>query len=257
MLDVETGRKVKDIKLPGGTSSVRQIAINPNDDWAYVVHTIGRTGLPASRLEGGWVNVNAFTVLDLRKWEVYASLLLDNPTEGAADPWGVAVAPDGSRLWITLAGIHQLATINLPKLHQYLRGEMPEEDIAAVLAYLQSLQPVPSPYRDPDGGLSAAARRGEALFLNESARCAHCHPPPLYTDLKQHNVGTQSPQDESPRFDTPSLVESYRTAPYLHDGSAADLMELLTLRNPQNQHGVTSSLSPADLNDLVEFLLSL
>ena len=59
------------------------------------------------------------------------------------------------------------------------------------------------------------------------------------------------------KFDTPTLVESWRTAPYLHDGSAATVRDVLTTRNPQGQHGATSSLSTQELNDLCAYLLSL
>jgi hypothetical protein len=63
--------------------------------------------------------------------------------------------------------------------------------------------------------------------------------------------------DQSDLFDTPSLIELWRTAPYLHDGGAADLRELLIDRNPKNRHGRTSHLSSQEIDDLIEYLLSL
>lgn len=54
-----------------------------------------------------------------------------------------------------------------------------------------------------------------------------------------------------------SLVESWRTAPYLHDGSAPTVVELLRERNPQDAHGTTSGLTPEQLADLAAFVLSL
>jgi cytochrome c peroxidase len=58
-------------------------------------------------------------------------------------------------------------------------------------------------------------------------------------------------------LDTPTLRGLWRTAPYLHDGSAATLREVLTTRNAGDRHGVTSTLSPTDLDDLETFLLSI
>jgi CxxC motif-containing protein (DUF1111 family) len=49
----------------------------------------------------------------------------------------------------------------------------------------------------------------------------------------------------------------YRTAPYLHDGRAATLLDVLTTHNPEDRHGKTRALSPEQRNDLVEFLKSL
>lgn len=124
-------------------------------------------------------------------------------------------------------------------------------------AYLKSLRPVPSPHL-VKGKLSAAAKRGEKLFRSNATGCAQCHPGPLFTDLKQYEVGTAGPLDKKGEaFDTPTLVEIWRTAPYLHDGSAATLQEVLTSRNSAQQHGRTSQLTPAQIDDVVEYLLSL
>jgi cytochrome c peroxidase len=59
------------------------------------------------------------------------------------------------------------------------------------------------------------------------------------------------------KYDTPSLLNVYRTAPYLHDGTAATLMDVLTTCNADDQHGKTSHLQKSELDDLVEFLKAL
>ena len=59
------------------------------------------------------------------------------------------------------------------------------------------------------------------------------------------------------KLDTPTLIEIWRTAPYLHDGSAATLRDVLTTGNPGDRHGKTSHLKAAQLDDLVAYLLSL
>jgi len=107
--------------------------------------------------------------------------------------------------------------------------------------------------------LTPAERRGKAIFESDETGCADCHPPPLYTDLKQHDVGTADAYGEwfGPRIDTPSLRFLYDSAPYLHDGSAATLREVLTTANPNDEHGVTSHLTEQELDDLIAFLLAL
>jgi cytochrome c peroxidase len=116
---------------------------------------------------------------------------------------------------------------------------------------------MPSPHL-AQGALSAAAGRGRQLFNRPDIGCASCHKPGLFTDLKSYDVGTAGPTDQdATAFDTPSLVEVWRTAPYLHDGSAPTLRDVLTARNPGDRHGRTSRLSEEELNDLAEYLLSL
>ena len=126
----------------------------------------------------------------------------------------------------------------------------PEADAAAIDAYLKSLKPLPSPY-----AADAKAQNGKRVF--EKAGCRDCHSLPLYTDLKAYDVGTGTGRETGKDFDTPTLVELWRTAPYLHDGRAATLEAVLTKFNPDNRHGNTSSLSATDLEELAAFLLSL
>jgi len=58
-------------------------------------------------------------------------------------------------------------------------------------------------------------------------------------------------------YDTPSLIEVYRTAPYLHDGRAATLKDVLTKHNKLGGHGKVKGLNPSEIDDLVEYLRSL
>lgn len=133
----------------------------------------------------------------------------------------------------------------------------PPEVATEIDAYLQSLRPVPSPRR-VKGRLSAAAQRGAEVFHRADTGCAACHPGPRFTDLKSYDVGTLGRFDKpADRFDTPTLVELWRTAPYLHDGSAATVRDVLTKANPRDQHGRTSLLTADELSDLEAYLLSL
>ena len=130
-----------------------------------------------------------------------------------------------------------------------------EEIVNSIVAYLQSLQPVPSPYL-VHGKLSPAAERGKAIFMK--ADCAECHPPGLFTDLRPHDVGTRRTFDRpSDRFYTPTLIEVWRTAPYLHDGSAATIRDVVTTHNPDDKLGTTSNLSNEEIDDLCAYVLSL
>jgi YVTN family beta-propeller protein len=129
----------------------------------------------------------------------------------------------------------------------------PEEDAVAIDEYLKSLKPVPSPYL-VKGRLSKSAKRGRKLF--EKAGCARCHKGPLYTDLQKYNVGIGEGRDEDREFDTPTLVEIWRTAPYLYDGRTMTIEEVLTKYNPGDKHGTTSNLTKGEIDDLAEFVLS-
>jgi YVTN family beta-propeller protein len=134
----------------------------------------------------------------------------------------------------------------------------PEQDAVAMDEYLKSLKPIPSPYLKQNASgkaeLSAAAKRGEELFAK--ARCADCHSGQYYTDQKKYDVGLGTGPEKDTAFVTPTLVEIWRTAPYLYDGRAATMKDVLTTFNKDNKHGVTSDLTDQQINDLAEFVLS-
>jgi cytochrome c peroxidase len=58
-------------------------------------------------------------------------------------------------------------------------------------------------------------------------------------------------------FDTPTLVELWRTGPYLHTGAAATVKDVLTTCNTDGLHGNVAGLTGQNMNDLCEYLLSL
>lgn len=130
----------------------------------------------------------------------------------------------------------------------------PEEDAVALDAYLKSLEPVPSPHL-VNGTLSDSALRGQELFA--SVGCTRCHNSEWYTDLDRYDVGTGKHREEGKAFDTPTLIEVWRTAPYLHDGRARTMTDVLRTHNPNDKHGRTSHLSDEQINDLSEYILSL
>jgi mono/diheme cytochrome c family protein len=132
----------------------------------------------------------------------------------------------------------------------------PEEEHVAMDEYIKALEPVPSPYL-VNGQLSEAAKRGKELFFSERINCAECHPEPLYTDLQLHDVASRGKYDRRDDFDTPTLIECWRTAPYMHDGSYVTLKDLIAKGKHGKFGGDVEGMTEQEINDLVEFVLSL
>jgi len=430
VVDWAARKVVKELTLPDGSVSLNDIQASPNGQYALVTHVLARYHLPANQIERGWMNANALTIIDLAQLKILNTVLLDDLTNGAANPWGIAWSKDSRTVVITHAGTHEISVIDFPalltklgklpftlgqplltdygtaarvqadvpndltflqdfrkrvklatpdrgpraavmigntvyvanyfsdtltavdvfpnvsapesiplgpkhKLSMVRQGELyfndasicyqgwqscsschpsnaradglnwdlpndgignpkntkslllahqtppcmslgvradasaavragiqnilftqPREDVAeAIDEYLKSLRPVQSPYL-VHGNLSQAAKQGEKLF--SKAGCADCHVPGLYTDLRPHDVGTRAAYDgPADKFYTPTLIEVWRTAPYLHDGSAATIRDVLTTCNLNGQHGDLSGLSSQELNDLCTYVLSL
>lgn len=128
------------------------------------------------------------------------------------------------------------------------------DDLAAWMASLAFLAPM-----ELNEQAMQAADRGELLFHSPELGCGSCHPAPLYTDGLRHDVGTGDSVDErkGPAFDTPTLLGLATTSPYLHDGRAATLADVISSANPHDRHGRTSHLDTNEVEDLSKFLLSL
>lgn len=126
-------------------------------------------------------------------------------------------------------------------------------DVDDVLAYVGSLKAETNPNLSR---FADAARRGRVLFEGK-ANCAECHPGPYFTDQQSHDVGIRSPNEPNARYDTPSLIEAYRTAPYFHDGRAATVRDALTHHDREGRHGNLSQLLPSEIDDLIAYVLSL
>jgi len=128
-------------------------------------------------------------------------------------------------------------------------------DLDALAAYLASLVANgDSPHRRADGGMTAEARAGQAVFNQQN--CVQCHAGTQFTDSALNvfrDIGTIKPTTgqrlNAPLtgLDTPTLLGLWITAPYLHDGSTATLEEAVAAHN-----GV--DLEAQELSDLVAFL---
>jgi hypothetical protein len=159
-------------------------------------------------------------------------------------------------------------------IHHIQFAEPLPEQAEAIDAYLLGMRAVPGPGLDagvlesaktdevscskchlpgvPRGTLTAAGRRGKTLFEGK-AGCAECHPHPTFTSMKKVDPGLGS----GVLYDVPSLIEVWRTAPYLHNGDALTLRETITDFNWMQKRGRTKDLSEQELEDLLVYLRSL
>lgn len=126
--------------------------------------------------------------------------------------------------------------------------EVSEEDANCVDAYLKSLKPVPSPYL-VNGELSEKAKNGKKIF--DKLKCGECHSGIYYTDRKMHRIGDDIEFEKG--WDTPTLREVWRTAPYLFDGRAATMQEVFEVY----KHGISKKISKKDIEALTEYVNSL
>jgi DNA-binding beta-propeller fold protein YncE len=139
---------------------------------------------------------------------------------------------------------------------QTMFGPKPSaEEVRAVVAFLGTLEHPPNPHRVADNELSVAAKRGQALFTG-AAQCSRCHAPPDHTSPHTYDVKMEDDGSPYRRWNPPSLRGLWQRGPYLHDGRAATLDELLQGPHASEKLG-GHALTAEQRRDLVAFLESL
>ncbi|MEM6958667.1 MAG: hypothetical protein AAF645_23495, partial [Myxococcota bacterium] len=111
------------------------------------------------------------------------------------------------------------------------------------------------------------ARRGVDAFVK--AECAECHALPAFTNLRAVPLGLLSPSALEPvrvggewsdaraadeRLDTPSLLSVAARPPFLNDGRAQTLRDVLVVYDDDQRHGSAAALSEGELDDLLQWL---
>ena len=166
---------------------------------------------------------------------------------------------------------------------QAFRREPNGEDLARALAsYVRTIYSGDSPFDryiyGKRGALTDQQRRGLRIFRGKG-NCTACHIGPTLTDEDFHNTGVawrdDKIQDEGRSaitgepelkgaFKTPTLRETARTAPYMHDGSLATLQDVINFysdggrKNPHLDEEIKPrNLTSQEKQDLLAFLQSL
>jgi len=203
--------------------------------------------------------------------------------EGTEDKQ-IWLVPGGQRQTPSLAGrLADTAPFNWNGSEQALKDNMSEtiermgglgltsQELADLEQFLlHGLTPPRNPHLAGDG-LSEVQAFGKTIFERADVGCATCHAGEATTDGLGHDVGTESVVEEQlriltaelfgeslaepVRLNTPSLRGLFYTAPYLHDGSAATLHDVLT--QTATTMGRTDHLSDEERDALVAYLLTL
>ncbi|MCW3051503.1 MAG: ccp 3 [Chthonomonadales bacterium] len=108
LIDVQAGKEIA--RVPVGAINLRGVTLSADGSQAYVTGQQPHNDLPTERPEAMWSNVLCLVSLK-GKGRLETTIPLDTVEAGAADPYGVAV--QGASVFVSLGGVHTLATVNL------------------------------------------------------------------------------------------------------------------------------------------------
>ena len=134
-------------------------------------------------------------------------------------------------------------------------GPVPSPQILdAIVVYIEDIDFLPNPNLDAMGrltrGVSAAPRRGEALFAkpfphDPTMSCAACHvPSAAFVDHRQHDIGSGG------FYKTPTLLNADFNGRYFHDGRFVTYGEVIDYFDHVFELGLTAG----DRDDLAAYL---
>jgi cytochrome c peroxidase len=134
----------------------------------------------------------------------------------------------------------------IARMQAYLGGRpLGAPERAALEAYASAIPSVERGRIGEDGAplepSTLRMRRGFEVFQR---LCANCHPPPLFSDRRTHDVGTGG------ALDTPGLRGVADSAPYGHDGRFPALADAIRAKALAEER----ALADRELENLIEYL---
>lgn len=143
VINTSTNKVTKTMKLTNGSGGVKDICASPDEKTVYVSHIIARYAYPTTQLDRGWINTNAFSIIDTSSDSLKTSVLLDEVELGAANPWGITVSADGSKLVCALSGLDEVMVVDIAamnnKIKQVQNGRGVVDTLAEIPDYLPFL----------------------------------------------------------------------------------------------------------------------
>lgn len=152
MLDARDGRELGRYDM-GRASMLREITCSPDGHWAFLTNLVSHNEVPTVQMERGWINSNGFSVLDLTQPGRRVTLLLDQLLSGATNPCGIALSADAQRLYVSLAGIHEIAIVDVPAALELAGQARTPEEIQRLEEDVEVLHRQNIARRLPAGGL--------------------------------------------------------------------------------------------------------
>jgi hypothetical protein len=134
------------LRLVNGSNAIRGMVLSPDGQTVLVSHTVGRFMLPTTQLEQGWMYTAGLSLIDTATDTMVGSIVLDDHTDGAANPWELCFSEDGQTLYVAHAGVHEVSVIDYPALKDKLTALTDPGLLHNSFGFLQDLRrrlPVP------------------------------------------------------------------------------------------------------------------
>ena len=112
--------RVEERKDISSAYMMENIAFTPSGDLAVFPLIRPKNNVPTIQVERGWMMTNGFGIVERKPSGRTVQLLLDEPNAYYADPFDIAITPDGSKAFISSSGVDCISVIDIDALRTIL-----------------------------------------------------------------------------------------------------------------------------------------
>ncbi len=111
---IEERRDIKQAYL------MENIAFTPSGDLAITPLIRPKNNVPTLQIERGWMMTNGIGIVEQKPSGRTIQLLLDEPNAYYADPFDIAITPDGKRAFVSHAGVDCISVIDIEAVRKLI-----------------------------------------------------------------------------------------------------------------------------------------
>ncbi len=99
---------------------LENIEFTPDGELALIPLIRPKNLVPSIQVEKGFMMTNGMAVIEQKPDGRIIQLLLDEPNEYFADPFDIAITPDGKRAFVSHAGVDRISVIDMDSLRAFI-----------------------------------------------------------------------------------------------------------------------------------------
>jgi len=106
---------------------LENISFTPEGDLAIIPLIRPKNLVPSIQVEKGFMMTNGFGIVEQKPDGRIIQLLLDEPNEYFADPFDVAITPDGKHVFISHSGVNGISVVDIDSIRSLIKESSDEE----------------------------------------------------------------------------------------------------------------------------------
>jgi YVTN family beta-propeller protein len=114
---------------------MENIAFTPSGDLAIIPLIRPKNNVPTIQIERGWMMTNGIGIIEQKPSGRTIQLLLDEPNAYYADPFDIAITPDGKKAFVSHAGVDRISVIDIDAIRKLI-AESDDRMLTAYSNYL-------------------------------------------------------------------------------------------------------------------------